>query len=352
MAPKIVDPKNLKTAISSVLGLSQAYFAAQCVNAIVRLGVPDALGDEVLTAPEINGRVGGKANEDALKRCMKLLSLKGFFVESNKNNESAFALTDEGALLQTNAPQPSMACSVLHWTEKPMWSAWAEVPDFVAGQTTKAGFEAANGLHLFDYYAQQPESAKPFNEFMSFFSVGEQPVILSAVPWSSFEGKTVVDVGGSLGTVMALVKANFPGLQCVSLDLPEVVATVQVPPAGVKMVAGSFFDGSTIPPCDAIFLKHILHDWNDEKCIKILMSCRQALQPGGKVFVAEVVLPGPGEHTERKLAQVHLDTLMMIIDGKERDEGNFRSLATASGFKFDRIIATPHPTCQIVVLEA
>lgn len=39
---------------------------------------------------------------------------------------------------------------------------------------------------------------------------------------------------------------------------------------------GDFFDASTIPKCDCIFMKHILHDWKDDECKEILRASYKA----------------------------------------------------------------------------
>lgn len=40
-------------------------------------------------------------------------------------------------------------------------------------------------------------------------------------------------------------------------------------------MVGDAFDSSTIPKCDAIFMKHTLHAFPDEDCRKILKSCHE-----------------------------------------------------------------------------
>jgi O-methyltransferase domain len=88
-----------------------------------------------------------------------------------------------------------------------------------------------------------------------------------------------------------VIKKAFPKIDMYSLDLPEVVeqarATGQAPPeAEVRLVAGGMFDASTYPAdISAVFLKHILHDWDDERCHKILTACQTALPKGGKVLI-------------------------------------------------------------------
>lgn len=288
-----------------------------------------------------------------LERSLRLLSAAtGLFVESaSPSGAAAYGLSTTGALLQTGVEgQPSMACGILHWLEKPTWNAWAELPAYIAGEGD-VPYTAANGKPVFDFYAENPESAAPFNEFMSFFSFGELPIVVDMFNWAPYNGKTVVDVGGNYGPVMGALKAKYPSIETISFDLPEVIATAGTPPEGVTLVGGDFFDSSTIPKTDgAIFMKHILHDWNDDDSKTILTSCKAALLPGGKVILAEAVLPAAGEASELKVPQSQLDTLMGVIGGKERTRAQWDALAASAGFVVEDVMESPSPACQILTL--
>ena len=66
-------------------------------------------------------------------------------------------------------------------------------------------------------------------------------------------------------------------------------------------------------------MKHIIHDWEDEKCIRLLQNCHRSMQGNGRVICVDSVLPPMGNTagTPAKL----LDILMLIfITGKERTE--------------------------------
>jgi hypothetical protein len=138
---------------------------------VVKLGVADVIGDATLSVPEIASALPGTPNEDALLRCLRMCAVQGLFVESaGADQEYKFALTDAGALLQTGVPmQPSMACGMLHWNERPTWEGFLALPDYVAGTSSIPPYEQANGKPIFDFYAENPQSAEPFNQFMTFF---------------------------------------------------------------------------------------------------------------------------------------------------------------------------------------
>lgn len=135
----------------------------------------------------------------------------------------------------------------------------------------------------------------------------EIPLVLEMVPWKNYSGKRVMDVGGGHGAVMGAVKNDFPEVQTLSFDMPRVIESAAGVPPGVEMIAGDMFDVSSYPnKLDAIFMKHILHDWDDESCISILKACHGALNVGSKVFVADAIVPGPGETSATRLARFQL----------------------------------------------
>ena len=83
--------------------------------------------------------------------------------------------------------------------------------------------------------------------FLIFFVIGK-------------ETSVIVDVGGFSGQVMQLLSEHLPTLTCINFDLPAVIEKVNAI-ANIKMVAGDMFKIETLPKCDIIFTKYILHDW-------------------------------------------------------------------------------------------
>ena len=110
------------------------------------------------------------------------------------------------------------------------------------------------------------------------------------------------------------------------------------------------FDAETIPRGDVIHMKHILHDWSDEAAVEILKACSERLNDGGRVVLAEAVLPEAGEKTDVMATQLNIDLLMLLIGGKERSASMWRELAAEAGMKVEAITATPAPMCQFITL--
>jgi hypothetical protein len=173
--------------------------------------------------------------------------------------------------------------------------------------------------------------------------------ILSAISLAGV--REVVDVGGGFGAFVVGALRTYPDLRAVLFDLPEVIATAgtQLERAGVtdrcRTVGGSFFDA--VPSgADLYHLKFILHDWPDDRCLRILANCRQAMGSGGRLIVVEHVIPDePGPHVAR-----FMDVAMLVLTpgGRERTEREFARLFSAAGLELRRRFST---TIGLSVLE-
>lgn len=144
-----------------------------------------------------------------------------------------------------------------------------------------------------------------------------------------------------------MLKANA-GLRGILFDMPEVIATA--PPlleqAGVsdrcEVIGGNFFDA--VPAgADLYALKFILHDWSDDRCIRILRNCREATAPGGRVLIVEHIVPTErGPHFSKFM---DINMLVMTSEGRERTEEDFIRLLSAAGLQLRRSTPTAIDLC-------
>ena len=155
----------------------------------------------------------------------------------------------------------------------------------------------------------------------------------------------MVDIAGGHGLLLAGILQANPHLQGVLFDLPYVIggASGLLEREGVndrvELTSGDFFE-SVPAGADAYLLKHIIHDWDDESSVRILRNIHQAMNAGGRVLIAEMVVPEGDAPSPAKA----LDLLMLVMEGgKERTEQEYASLLAASGFKPTRIIPTKSP---------
>ncbi|WJX71774.1 hypothetical protein P8452_55730 [Trifolium repens] len=103
--------------------------------------------------------------------------------------------------------------------------------------------------------------------------------------------------------------------------------------AGVEHIGGDMFE--SIPNGDAIFMKWILHDWSDERCLKLMKNCYDAIPDYGKVIVLEALLPimPKNEAAWKSISQMDIVMMNLFPQGKERTEQEFMDLATKAGFR-------------------
>jgi hypothetical protein len=209
--------------------------------------------------------------------------------------------------------------------------------------------EKALGQPLFEYLASRPREASLFSETMVGFHGAEPPAVAAVYDFSVL--RSIVDVGGATGNMLAHILQRHRGPRGVLFDLPHVVADA---PAllearevtdRVSIESGSFFE--RVPAGhDAYILSHIIHDWDWDQCQMILRNCRAAIEPDGRLLIVEMVLPeGDTPHPGKML------DMMMLVGpgGQERTPSEYVELLRPAGFELSRVVAT---ASAVSVVEA
>ncbi len=144
---------------------------------------------------------------------------------------------------------------------------------------------------------------------------------------------------------------RHPHLTGVLFDAPRVVEQGKetVAAAGVEgrcqRVGGDFF--ASVPAGgDAYVLSHIIHDWPVDDCQTILRHCREAMNPGGRVLIVEMVLPGGAEAHPGKMLDV---VMLAVAGGRERTADEYRELLGPAGLRVERVVPT---ASAVSVVEA
>jgi hypothetical protein len=144
--------------------------------------------------------------------------------------------------------------------------------------------------------------------------------------------------------ITSILKKN-PEMRGILFDSPQVIegAKANISDAGVsdrcELVGGDFFQ--LVPEgADAIIMKWIIHDWNDEQSIAIMKNCQRALPEKGKLILVEAVVPEGNEPHFGKFIDLNM---LVMTGGRERTEAEFRKLYEASGFRLTRVVLTESP---------
>jgi hypothetical protein len=231
--------------------------------------------------------------------------------------------------------------------EKYIWDAWEEL--LYGVETGGIPFRKAHGVLPFEYLEKHPEDLKVFGEAMTSLSATENPAVAAAYKFSGFA--TLVDIGGGHGSLLATILKANPKLKGVLFDQPSVIARAQkdqhVTANGMaercRLESGSFFEA--VPTGgDAYIMKYILHDWNDEQCVKILKNCRAAMNEKGRVLVVDTVIPPGNDPGWGKL----LDIQMLVIGGRERTKKEFAAMFARARLKMTRVVPTQ---CPLSIVE-
>ncbi|KAA8519732.1 hypothetical protein F0562_013988 [Nyssa sinensis] len=275
-------------------------------------------------------------------RLMRLLVHSGFFaitkVHSNQGEEEeeeGYVLTTSSRLLLKDG-LTSLSPFVQAMVNPAMVTPWQFLGDWFRGNELTA-FETAHGVGIWEYGDQNPEFNNIFNEAMASDSRMMNFVVKDCKEILGGLG-SLVDVGGGTGLIAKIILETFPHIKCTVFDLPHVVANLPES-ENLSFVGGDMFQ--SIPSADAILFKCVLHNWNDEDCVKILKRCREAIpskDDGGKVVIIDMVINGEKDEHDITETKLVFDILMMVlVTGRERNEKEWEKLFLEAGFSHYKI---------------
>jgi hypothetical protein len=240
-----------------------------------------------------------------------------------------FALTPAGQLLRTGVPgsvrdMAMFICDDFHFR------VYAELLHAV--RTGESVGERVVGMPIFKHFEKDTELAARFNNAMTNFSAAVAPAMLKAYDFSGIG--VLVDVAGGHGMILASILRQYPSMRGILFDLEHVVAGAKpLDELGVRdrcqTVAGDFF--TAVPAGgDAYIMKHIIHDWDDERAGVILRNIRKALagKPTGRLILLDAVVKPGDEPDLHKLIDLEM---LLLPGGRERTADNSPRSLPATG---------------------
>jgi len=346
MTPSDTTPAPPPEALAAqhVIQIATGYVVSSALQVAVRLGIPDRLAKGPRSAGELASEDG--VQEDALYRVLRALASVGIFEESDGKR---FALTLAGGLLRSGVPGNMQPMAL--WISSPFhFRVYSELMHSV--KTGQPAAEKATGMPVFEYFPKDPELSEIFNNAMTSFSDMVIPAALQAYDFGGID--TLVDVAGGHGAVLTSILKKHPRMKGVLFDLEHVIAGARgrIDASGVAdrvtTQSGDFF--KAVPAGDGYVMKHIIHDWDDERAGTILRNIRTAM--GGKkgrvILLESVILPGNAPDFG-KIIDIEM---LAMPGGKERTEAEYRTLFERSGFRLSRIVPTQSPLSVIEAVAA
>jgi hypothetical protein len=333
------EKQNEMPAPAQMLQIISNFWMSRALYITAKLGLPDFLKSGPRTARELAESTDMHA--PSLYRLLRALASAGIF---RSETGSRFGLTPLSELLVTDAPG-SMRWFVVSELGQEHYPAWGNLMHSV--KTGEIAFDNHFGMDIWQYFAQNPEDAAVFNDSMSGMTAVVNEKITSLYDFSRFN--KIVDVGGGHGgLITSILKAN-PQAKGVLFDAAEVIsgARPKIEAAGLaercEAVAGDFFQ-SVPAGGDAYIMKWIIHDWDDERAIRILKNIRSHVPQNGRVIVVDAVVPEGDEPDFSKFFDLNM---LVMTGGKERTEREFAELFAAAGLRLVRVIPTGLPTSVV-----
>lgn len=320
-----------KTTHQQVEELITGYWKSQSIYAAAKLGIADLL----ITGPQTPEQLAAATNTDAsaLYRLLRALASIGIFEE---NEAGEFTLTPLAEPLRSDDPESKQALAIMNGEDQ--FRPWCEI--IYSLQTGKPAYDNIWGKSIFEFLSEHPEKARIFDKAMIGIHGRGTDAAIKAYDFTDI--KVLADVGGGNGSNLISILQACPNLKGILFDVPHVVenARARIEQASLtdrcELVGGDFFQ-SVPAGADAYLMRHIIHDWNDEKSLQILKNCHAALPVNGKLLVMESVID-PGNDP---FAGKFVDLVMLLVTGgKERTAEEFQTLYNQAGFELTRILPT------------
>ncbi len=312
-----------------IMQMVMGSWIARVISEISRMDIPDALKRGGLqTAGELIAG-GVDANEMALQRVLRASAGFGLFTESE---DGKFGPTELSDVLTADSP---VSVKVIAEEVGGTWlKMFGPLADGI--RTGEPVSKIAFGMEWWDYLNANPVELERFGESMKSNSLNSLRGVLEQCDFSG--SKRIVDVAGGFGHMVVALLEKYPHLEGVLLDVPQLIPVAKEKnpiadpslAARLEYVGADMFKG--VPSGDVYILKHIMHDWDDELCTRILKNCHQSMEGEGRLICVDSVLPPMGDASG--VSAKLLDLLMMLaIRGKERTQEQWEQLYAASGFR-------------------
>jgi O-methyltransferase domain len=327
----------------TLLDLIQSHRITAVIYVAAQLGIADRLSDGPKSLDDLTKATG--ANRPALARLLTALRTIGI---CEPGGSEQYTLTDTGAAL-AGERQPS--CKAWAIFEGQLLSkSWNGMLETIMSGKTAAQLQGFD--NSFDLMGHVPENVGIFNAAMTSLTRLVTADVLAAYDFSGVSH--LLDVGGGSGELIGAVLGRHPQMRGTVFDLIRCAETATTHLARLGLadraafLAGDFF--ASVPAiADAVILKSVIHDWDDQRSCAILLNCRRALPENGKLLLVERIMPATPDADELHRSHALSDLNMLRgPGGRERTEAQYRDLLGKTGFHLTSLTAAG----RFAVIEA
>lgn len=315
-----------------LMQLATGFFFTAALQPIARMNIPDLLADGPLPVSKLAEKTD--SHEDSLYRVLRTLASCGLFAEMPGR---VFGLTPMSELLRSGVPG-SLREFVIWISNNFHFQVWPHMDHSL--RSGQPAVEQATGKVCFDAIFGNPEVAYDFNMAMTNFSRLIAPAVLGAYDFSGI--RTLMDVAGGHGAILCEILTAYPQMKGILFDLPNVIQEANCHICSLKMdercqtITGDFFE--RIPDgADAYYMQHIIHDWDDEKSLKILGNVRKALEgrADGRLIIVDCIVEDASGPDMSKWLDLEM---MLMPGGRERTRKEWDALMSKAGFEITKTV--------------
>ncbi|KAF9636618.1 O-methyltransferase family 2 [Lasiodiplodia theobromae] len=299
-----------------------------------------------------------------------LIDELGFFEYTPTPSSSSSSSTPQPSVRNNRA---SHLLRTTHWTTWHNWvdqyatthySMLSSLPDAISATSTRSAAQ-----HFYDtddstYAIMHARGLTAgFHKAIGAFSVAEAPGLLADYPWGEellSGAATLTDIGAGQGDFVRAYANAFPKAKVVAFDLPATAEIIRGRFEGeegfgggrVQVLGGDFFaEDNQLPKSEVYFLRLVFHNWDDEKCVKILEKVREAMvrRPGvSRVLVVEMVIRDGRLGSFARYGDIRMLTM---VKNKERTLDEYREIARKGGFEIADVITPRGCLSQVLDLR-
>lgn len=313
-------------AVQKIKEIAWGMVSTSVLVAAIRLGLPDAVGDEPATAESLASTVD--ADPENLSRLLDALQCRGVFARTEdgryRHNELSRLLRDDDT---------HSVSYLVQWIGHPLlWPLWPRLDESIRDRD--AVFPKIYGKSVFEYIHQDdPAAGMVLGRGMSQASNHTSASIARTLDLA--DAKVVADIGGGQGTLLKTILDHHPHVRGVLFDLPPVVAR-----AHPELRTGGLAERAEIiggdcrvdipVAADVYVLKNVL-EWDDESSIATLSNVARTARPGARV----VVIQSLADHNPEPQVTTALDLLLLLNGaGHKHSTAQVTQLLERSGLRF------------------
>ncbi|KAJ0160691.1 Demethylsterigmatocystin 6-O-methyltransferase, partial [Colletotrichum tanaceti] len=302
----------------------------------------------------------GNCDPELLLRFIRLLASNGFLEQTPDGKFKPNRFCSELANPEFNV------LTDLHYLIS--GDAYRLMPEYLAERGYKNPTDPHDAVvkqstgHTGDYWLylrENPKRAESFNIQMKLSATMDPAWTDIYPPQNLVRGSDpklplFVDVGGGVGQDLLKLYHMYPeeASRLYLQDLGQVLAdsdAKSILPDAVNKLEYDFFTPQPVKGARAYYLRHIIHDWQDEPAREILRMQASAMKPGySKLLIYNHVLPD--QKCPSRAASY--DIMMMVyVCGRERTEEQWLALVDSVGLRVTKIWKEPPGTSSVIELE-